>query len=110
MIRKETVRSIISPHWRIRTETIQGITEYCDNGLHYVSNIKNPEGNVLRESLLAKGTIPETAVPEIRSTYDANDHLLETIYPDGGIWKEKHDAEGYRDPILWSKSGSDSMG
>ena len=20
--------------------------------------------------------------------------LLETIYPDGGIWKEKHDAEG----------------
>ena len=37
---------------------------------------------------------PETAVPEIRSTYDANDHLLETIYPDGGIWKEKHDAEG----------------
>ena len=139
---------------RIRTETVQGITEYRYNGLHYVSSIKDPEGNVkreerdnlgnlirkysgrqsggrtssvgysyrydyldrliwvrdplgrektfirdgrgnvLRESLLAKRTIPETAVPEIRSTYDANDHLLETIYPDGGIWKEKHDAEG----------------
>ena len=139
---------------RIRTETVQGITEYRYNGLHYVSSIKDPEGNVkreerdnlgnlirkysgrqsggrtssvgysyrydyldrliwvrdplgrektfirdgrgnvLRESLLAKRTIPEPAVPEIRSTYDANDHLLETIYPDGGIWKEKHDAEG----------------
>ena len=50
--------------------------------------IRDGRGNVLRESLLAKRTIPETAVPEIRSTYDANDHLLETIYPDGGIWKE----------------------
>lgn len=34
---------------RIRTETIQGITEYRYNGLHYVSSIKDPEGNVKRE-------------------------------------------------------------
>ena len=30
-------------------ETVQGITEYRYNGLHYVSNIKDPEGNVKRE-------------------------------------------------------------
>ena len=34
---------------RIRTETVQGITEYRYNGLHYVSSIKDPEGNVKRE-------------------------------------------------------------
>ena len=139
---------------RIRTETAEGETEYRYNGLHYVSSIRHPEGNVtreerdnlgnlirrhsgrqsggrtgnigysyrydyldrliqvrdplgrektflrdgrgniLRESLLAKRTIPETAVPEIRSTYDANDHLLETVCPDGGVWKETHDAQG----------------
>ena len=139
---------------RIRTETAEGETEYRYNGLHYVSSIRHPEGNVtreerdnlgnlirrhsgrqsggrtgntgysyrydyldrliqvrdplgrektflrdgrgniLRESLLAKRTIPETEVPEIRCTYDANDHLLETVCPDGGVWKEAHDAQG----------------
>ena len=34
---------------RLRTETVQGITEYRYNGLHYVSSIKDPEGNVKRE-------------------------------------------------------------
>ena len=34
---------------RIRTETIQGITKYRYNGLHYVSSIKDLEENIKRE-------------------------------------------------------------